>query len=468
MVPYFPNRVAMRAITVYLISLAIVSAVFFRYMMLWGYIVLGITWVAGFFLLTQRWSESWRRLPEKYYLRRLIQAALILRLVWVVLSYFYYIYATGTPFEFDAADAVGYHEEAKWLSTSDWSMTWDYYFGSQFHGVSDVGYPLYLSLLYRLFGPIIIIPRIIKAFLSAYTCILIYKVTSRLVGEDMGRLAGIISALMPNLVIYCGYHMKETEMLFLEVAFLERADYLLRTSRMKFWDVFFPSLLALSLFFFRTVLGVAAGFSLATAVLVSNAPSMKRNLKRASLVLWGILCVLVIGGGTIMNEIEGYWEERDENIVQKRAEQTARGNQWAQYATGAVMAPMVFVLPFSTMVNVDEQYAQQAKHSGNYVRNFMGFFAILAFYEAFRRKKWRDFALPGSFIIAYLGVVALSGFSNSERFLLPGLPPLILLWTYGITTLRKQTFKLFNPWCVLVVLMEVAWAYFKLGSRGLF
>ena len=234
MVPYFPNRVAMRAITVYLISLAIVSAVFFRYMMLWGYIVLGITWVAGFFLLTQRWSESWRRLPEKYYLRRLIQAALILRLVWVVLSYFYYIYATGTPFEFDAADAVGYHEEAKWLSTSDWSMTWDYYFGSQFHGVSDVGYPLYLSLLYRLFGPIIIIPRIIKAFLSAYTCILIYKVTSRLVGEDMGRLAGIISALMPNLVIYCGYHMKETEMLFLEVAFLERADYLLRTSRMKF------------------------------------------------------------------------------------------------------------------------------------------------------------------------------------------------------------------------------------------
>lgn len=468
MVPYFPNRVAMRAITVYLISLAIVSAVFFRYMMLWGYIVLGITWVAGFFLLTQRWSESWRRLPEKYYLRRLIQAALILRLVWVVLSYFYYIYATGTPFEFDAADAVGYHEEAKWLSTSDWSMTWDYYFGSQFHGVSDVGYPLYLSLLYRLFGPIIIIPRIIKAFLSAYTCILIYKVTSRLVGEDMGRLAGIISALMPNLVIYCGYHMKETEMLFLEVAFLERADYLLRTSRMKFWDVFFPSLLALSLFFFRTVLGVAAGFSLATAVLVSNAPSMKRNLKRASLVLWGILCVLVIGGGTIMNEIEGYWEDRDENIVQKRAEQTARGNQWAQYATGAVMAPMVFVLPFSTMVNVDEQYAQQAKHSGNYVRNFMGFFAILAFYEAFRRKKWRDFALPGSFIIAYLGVVALSGFSNSERFLLPGLPPLILLWTYGITTLRKQTFKLFNPWCVLVVLMEVAWAYFKLGSRGLF
>jgi len=132
------------------------------------------------------------------------------------------------------------------------------------------------------------------------------------------------------------------------------------------------------------------------------------------------------------------------------------------------MAPMIFVLPFSTMVNVDEQYAQQAKHSGNYVRNFMGFFVLLAFYEMIRRKHWRDLALPASFVIAYLGVVAMSGFSNSERFLLPGLPGLILLWTYGITTLRRETFRFMNPWCVVVVLMEVGWAYFKLGSRGLF
>jgi hypothetical protein len=62
----------------------------------------------------------------------------------------------------------------------------------------------------------------------------------------------------------------------------------------------------------------------------------------------------------------------------------------------------------------------------------------------------------------------MSGFSNSERFLLPGLPCLILLWTYGIATLRKETFRFMNPWCVVVVLMEVGWAYFKLGSRGLF
>ena len=468
MVPYFPRKVAYRAIITYLISLAIVSVVFFRFMMLWGYIVLGIAWVLGFFLVTSSLSIRWRTIPQKYYLRYMFEGAVVLRLVWVVISYFYYTSATGIPFEFGAADSIGYHEEAKWLAESPWSMTWEYYFGEGFHGFSDVGYPLYLSLVYRFFGPVIIVPRIIKAFISACACILLYRVTSRIVSEDMGRLAGIMCALMPNFVIYCGYHLKETEMLFLEVAFLERADYLLRKARMTFWDALWPSLLALSLFFFRTVLGATAGFALATSVLVSNYPSMKRGLKRASLVGWGILCVAVFGGGALMTEIESYWEERDDNVAKKRLEQTLRGNQWAQYATGTVMAPMVFVLPFSTMVNVDEQYAQQSKHSGNYVRNFMGFFAVLALIEAIRRKKWRELALPGAFVLSYLGVVAMSGFSNSERFLLPGMPLLIILWTYGITTLRKQTFKYFNTWCFVVVLMEVAWAYFKLGSRGLF
>ena len=468
MIPIFPKPIANRAIAIYLISLAIVSFVFHRYMMLPGYIVLGVTWVIGFFLLTHKWSVEWRHIPEKQFIRTLFLVALSIRLIWVVVSYFYYIHATGQPFEFDTADALGYHEEAEWLASSEWETTWYYYFGEGYHGTSDIGYPLYLTILYKIFGPVIIIPRIIKAFLSAYTCILLYRVSERTFGQDVGRMSGIMGALMLNFVVYCGYHLKETEMIFLEVAFLERADYLIRSSKIRFWDVVLPTFLALTLFFFRTVLGAAAAFSLATGVLVSNAPSMKRGWKRTALIGWGVLCVAVLGGGTIMNEVEGYWEQKDENLEKRRTEQTLRGNQWAKYATGSVMAPLVVVLPFSTMVNVDGQYAQQTKHAGNFIRNFMGFFVLLAFYESIRQKTLRDFALAASFVIAYLGVVSLSGFSNSERFLLPGLPGLIMIWTFGISCLRKETFKLFNPWCVVVVLMEVGWAYFKLGSRGLF
>lgn len=468
MISFFPKQIASKAIIVYLIALVSISILYFDFAMGLGYIALGVLWVLEFFLLTTIWSKKWQNVPSIQYIELLTLIAVLPRLMWVIASYFYYIDATGIPFEFSTADAWGYHNEAEWLAEQRWNVAWEYYFGPDSYGYSDVGYPLYLTVIYKLFGPIIIIPRIIKAFLSTITCILLYKLSARTFGESIGRMAGIMCALMPNFIIYCGYHLKETEMLFLVVAFLERLDYLIRSRHYGFFTILIPSLIAVSLFFFRTILGAACVFSFATTIVVSSTPTMHSSLKRLVLVGWGLLFLFVLSGGTIMTEMESYWEQRDVNQDNRRIEQTRRGNQWAQYATGTVMIPLATVLPFATMVDVDQQYEQQNKSGGNYVRNFMGFFAILAIYEAIKRKQWRSFAMIGSFVFAYLGVVSLSAFSNSERFLLPALPGLIMMWAYGISTLQKKTYKLLTPWCVLVFLMEIGWAYFKLGSRGLF
>lgn len=130
---------------------------------------------------------------------------------------------------------------------------------------------------------------------------------------------------------------------------------------------------------------------------------------------------------------------------------------------------MMFVMPFATMVDVDEQYSQQIIHGGNYIRNLMGFFVILAIIVAvFVTKEWRDLTLVGSYVIGYLIVLASSGFANSERFLLPALPGLIVMWAYGLTRLTAKSYKWFNIWVIAVFFMEFGWAFFKLGSRGLF
>ena len=468
MISFLPKQTVYQAIIVYLVALASVSLFYSGYTMKPGYMLLGFLFVSGFFMGTQSFIHYWGKRTEKSFIGNLFMLAVCLRLVWVVGSYFYYIQATGQPFEFDTADAIGYHAEASWLAEEGWGTMIDYYFGSGYHGFSDVGYPFILTIIYSIFGPYVIIPRILKALLSAYTCVLIYKLSARTFGENTGRMAGIMAALMPNLIIYCGYHLKETEMLFLEVAFLDRMDYLMRSRKITPLNLLIPVVILGSMFFFRTVLGATAAFSFITAVTVSSAPAMRKWWKRAVLIGWGVLCLAFFAGGRIVTEVESYWEGRGENVNKKRYEQTIRGNQWAQYATQAVMAPMIGVLPFATMVNVDQQYAQQTKHGGNYIRNFMGFFVFLAIYEAFRRKQWRDFSLIGAFAVAYLGVVSFSGFSNSERFLLPGLPCLIMMWAYGISALRKGSFKLIPYWCIVVFMMECAWAYFKLGSRGLF
>ena len=227
MISFLPKQIANKAVVIYLGCLAAVSVLFMSHAMSLTYIVMGVVWVTGFFLLASQYSQRWKSIPSKRFVTSLVIASLILRLVWVVFSYFFYLYQTGQPFEFDAADSVGYWEDCVWLSTEKWPVVIEYLFVS--NPVSDAGYRLYLTALYKVIGPSIIVTRIIKTIWSTATVILIYKISQRNIGEEGGRLAAIMACFMPNLIIYCGLHVKETEMLFLMVAYLERADYLLRS-----------------------------------------------------------------------------------------------------------------------------------------------------------------------------------------------------------------------------------------------
>ena len=464
MIPIFPDKIAKKGISMYLIALAVVSVAFFRHAMPVVYILLGIIWVTGFFLLSATCSKKWMRYPVKKFAWRVFWIALLLRIVWVVFSYFFYKAQTGQPFEFGAADAVGYHEEAKWLAEAGWDTVRQYY-GVR-SGVSDIGYPFWLIILYSIFGPSVIVARIFKAIFSAISCVLIYHLSRRNIGEFPGRMAAVFCTFMPNLIIYCGLHVKETEMLFLIVAFLERADYLIRSRHYNVLTIAVPALLALSLFFFRTVLGAVAIISLFAGLIFTSAKLVGRA-KKAVLIVFGVISVAGFAGGTIATEVEGYWELRVVNEVNKRAYQASKGIEWAKYATGTVLAPMEFFMPLSTMVDTGQEN-QMLLHGGNYVRNFFGIFVLLAlFYTIFKDKNWRNLSLIGAFAVGYLGVISVSGYGNAERFLLPALPCLLIMTAYGISKLNARNYKYVKYWYIIVVLMEVAWAYFKIGSRGL-
>lgn len=467
MIPYFPKQIATKGIVLYLGVLAAVSILFINYAMSVEYFVMGIVWVVGFFLLSTYCSRKWLEIPQRKLLLYLFFIALGLRVVWVFFSFIYYTLKTGIPFEFSAGDALWYYEESVGNINTSLADIWNYLFVDS-ATVSDSGYVFYLSLLSKVFGENVLFPRLVNATLSATTVILIYLLAKRNIGEEGGRLAAIFACFMPNLIFYCGMHLKESTMIFLMVAYLERADYLLRSKNYNVLTIVLPLLLALTLFTFRTVLGATAIFAFVTALIFTNT-SVIGNKKRFMLIGWGVLVALTLTGGTIMNEIDGNLEDRETNVMNKREMQTARGNQWAKYATGTVMAPMMFVLPFPTMVDVDQQYTQQMLHGGNYVRNFLGGFVLIAIFSAlFITKNWRNLSLIGSFVFAYLGVVSISGFSNSERFLLPGLPILLIMAAYGVTLLNEKNYRFIKIWYWVVPVMAFAWAFFKLGSRGLF
>ena len=465
MIPYFPKTISNKGLILYIVSLLVVSVAFSSHSMSLMWMFLGVVEVSLFFGLAPKLSKEWQSKSVKDFARNLFWIAVLLRVGWVVFSYFFYQAQTGQPFEYGSADAIGYHGEAEWLAGENWSFVWNYLFTSR-SGYSDSGYSLYLTTLYKVFGPNIMFARLLKTIYSGFTCVLLYKLASRSINEQVGRMTGLMAMLMPNLIIYCGLHVKETEMLFLIVAFLERTDYVLRSKKFTFLGILVPILLAAVLFLFRTVLGAVAFFAFVTAVVFSPSRIMKKG-RRWAMAGWVILAVAVLAGGVIMNEVEQYWNNRNVNSELKRLEQTSRGNQWAKYATGTVLAPMVFVMPFSTMVDTGQEN-QMVMHGGNYVRNFMGVFVLITLYVVlFKKKNWRDFALIGSFVVGYLGVISMSGFANAERFLLPGLPCLIIMWAYGISELTPKSYRFVKYWYVVVPVIEIGWAYFKIGSRGL-
>ena len=467
MLSFFPKQIATKGIYLYLGALTAISLVFFRHAMAIDFLIMGVMWVVGFFLLSSYCSQKWQNISQKKLLRNLFLTALGLRWAWAIFSYFYYSAKTGMPFEFSAGDSIWYYEESMGNVHAPIKAIWNYLFVYT-DSISDSGYVFYLSLLSKVTGYSILLPRLVNSIFSAAMVLLVYLLAKRNIGEEGGRLAAVFTCFMPNLIFYCGMHLKETFMLFLLVAFLERSDYLLRSKKFNVLTIIVPVLLGVSLFSFRTVLGGAAVFSFVTALVFTNTSVVGRG-KRIMLIAWGILAAVTLTGGVITTEVQATWEDRETNQQAKRDAQTAKGNQWAKYATGTVMAPMMFVMPFPTMVDVDEQYTQQMLSGGNYVRNLFGGFVLLAVFSAiFITKNWRNLSLIGSFVIAYLGIISTSGFSNSERFLLPGLPCLLIMAAYGVTLLNAKNYKFIKIWYWVVPVMSFAWAFYKLGSRGLF
>ena len=83
MIPFFPKQIASKAIYIYLGVLAAITLVFFRHSMSIEYIIMGIAWVVGFFLLSNYCSKKWLDIPQKKMLIYLFFTALGIRFFWV-------------------------------------------------------------------------------------------------------------------------------------------------------------------------------------------------------------------------------------------------------------------------------------------------------------------------------------------------------------------------------------------------
>lgn len=464
--PFFPRYCSSKAMICYVITLALVSAVFFNHAMPFQFMLFGFVAVVVFFKYSNKLTVGWQKYNPSRFAKKLFITALVIRLVYVVFIYFYYIEMTGEAHMYHPGDSIWYQaiaslwrDEGYEVFESDMSII----------RLDDAGYIWWLAIEYLVFGTTgLLPPRLIKCLIDAFSCVLIYSLAGRNFGERTARIAAILYMLMPNTWYYCGVTLKETEMAFLTILFVERADMAMRAPKINLKDLFAPLLSIVVMFTFRTALAAVMAAALAAAMILSSRKQMQTWKK---VFLSGIFAVWMLAtvGLELVQEAQSMWEgkmDNQETGYQWRSERD-NGNSFAKYASASIFAPMIFTLPFSSMVAIQNQENQMMLNGGNFIKNVLSGFVIFAIFIMLFRREWRQHVLPLAVMSGYLFVLVFSNFAHSERFHFPVLGMELLFAAYGVSQMTNKHKKWYDIWLVVVCIINFAWAMIKLRGRGL-
>ena len=473
MLTYIPKYITNKAVVLYFILLVLIPIIW-GYPMQWYFLLLGIIQVIGFFYFSSKFSFENRKLSSLEYEKKIFRLSLVIRTIYVVLIYYFYLSHSPVelPMEFHMADSGHYHDLAyafaKELRNGNFNISKiieNCYDGISF---SDYGYPTYLGVIYYLTGNSIMIVRLLNAVIDSFTVLFLYRLTTRIVNEEVGKLAACMAMLMPSMIYYCGLHLKETIMMFLIVVFLNEISKLMYSNKLRIKTIIIIVLIGLVCFTFRTVLGVVLFLSFLISILLTS----KTVITTSKKVVISIITIVLIGlflGQQAKDEVDKVWSNRatNQSVGMEWRSVRENGNSFAKYIGASVFAPLIFTIPFPTMIEIEGQENQLMIHGGNYVKNIVSFFTILAVISVFISHRWRQFILPLSFMLGYLCVLVFSNFAQSGRFHMPIIPCFIMFAAYGLYNMQNKHIKFYKIWIVFIFIANLGWTWFKLRGRGL-
>ncbi len=472
MLGYFPKIIAQKSVQCYIITLLIVTMLFFQHSLSLYLFVFGIVSVVGFFYGSFSLSKKWINLSPKLYEKKLFKVAFIIRLIYVIFIYFLNYDLYGTFHESNGGD-IGFYMDTPLHAVS---LVGEYNIIELWHSwdiqYDDMGYMLYLLCLYLFISDIstVIIPLVIKALLGAFTCVFISRMATNHFGRNVGYITGVFCALQFNMIWWCGSMMKETEMLFILVYFLFSMDDIITKNNFAVQRIVFLTLIGMLLFLFRTVLGLVA-FAAILITLIMGSNRLRSASKRFLTIGLVASVLLFVMADTFSEQIQDTLTASEDSYQEKNMEWRSTregGNSFAKYAGAAVFAPLIFTIPFPTMVyTFQEQEMQMQAHGGYFIKNVLSFFVIFVMFYLLKTKQWKQHLLPITFMCGYLAALVLSVFAQSGRFHLMIIPFEMMFAAYGISMLNKKRIKWFQYALIFECVVCIAWSWFKLAGRGL-
>lgn len=423
-------------------------------------------------------TRNLQSVKEKRFLRNVFLAGFVVRLFWVLYLYFVFNPEIFNNTYGNGGDVDWYMPFAKQISgwmAGNSHMTLSKIIEYNKSAIDDVGYPMWLGLVYLITGTEndVFVPFMLKCIMGAYCAISIYRIAKRHYGEGTARVAAIFICVNPTMIYWCGTMLKETEMVFLCCLAIENFDRVLTSGQKFTFKNLLPGILAsMALMFFRTALGLVVFLAVFSHIVMASQRVMSLGKKvLASVLVTAVLAVSM--GDRIRTQsrelIDIAHSDRQHTNMEWRAERKG-GNAFAKYAGAAVFAPLIFSIPFPTFSQASEQQLLQVQLSGGYyVKNILSFFVILVLFMMLISGEWRRHVFILAYTVGYHLVLVMSPFAQSGRFHMPVIPMLMLFAAYGVQ-IAKTNAKI-RKWFPMVLVLEVlvclVWNWFKLKGRGM-
>lgn len=437
----------------------------------WYWILAGIIEVTLFYGLSTSLELGWKIISSIQFEKKLLWGTAAIRLLWVIAYYLFTTNVWNTPWEQPigaSMDSTGYFEEAMWLRGMILNKDISPYLLYISNSIDDAGYPIFLGLLSLITEDSIFITRLPNIFFDAFTAVLTYRLAQRNFGEKVARLAGIFTMLMPMIIFYSGVTMKESLMLMLAIWALERGDYTIRNKSIGSFSFVSFLLLVASMLLFRKAIAWVLILSFICALVLSSEKIISKS-RRFTIILVVVLGGLFFMGGYVLDQGTEVIEQIEANggNLEYRANRQG-GNVLASRLNRAVFAPLIFTIPFPTMVNIEGQHIQQLQNGGYYLKNIFSFFVLLSLIVLLKRKSWGNNVLIIAYLIGYLIALSLSSFAHSGRFHHPVLPIEMIFASFGMSCIKsKKEATLFDYFLILEFFIILVWNGFKLKGRGL-
>lgn len=375
------------------------------------------------------------------------------------------------PFELAASDAWNYHRSGVIVADAVYEGKNIFNALSNFwKNEADYGFSIWIGTIYVIFGKSVVAIKLFNALVSSLTAIRIYQITKFAYGEKQGRIAGILTMLMPSLLWFTGIFLKETLLIFLIANIGYYTTQIIKTDKFRIPNTFIILVLFGTIFFFRTVL-----VPLLLACVLLQIVFYKTKNKNYRIFAGFITVVLIFGSLFVTYELS--MDKHIESAIEASQDQfgteldKASEDRGINYSV-ALVAPLLIsgaiITPFPSLLDFEErQIGIYAHFQNEIIRNIMYFFVFIGLIRFIRQRK-AGAIFAASFAILYILILAISGISFQDRFQVLALPFLIVFMSDGIVAQYQEKEKHWIIYLSFIFLAILAWNIFKLSNRGLF